>query len=96
MSELEKLQEVAVKELLDFFNGGLVTKESENAKFSSKLAVGTLSVIGRIKATDRAHDGMQLNVIGSISENGKEFHDYIKVSMPHLNPTKKMAQMKRK
>lgn len=91
MDKVEELQAASIKELLKFFNGPQAARESKDARFSSNLAVRTLAAVGRVKATDRARDSMQLTILKSISTDKKEFQDYVQTSMPHLSPTKQIA-----
>ena len=90
MSDLEKLQEVSVEELVKFFNGGGAVRESKRAREGANIAVRSLAAVGRLKATDRAKDATQLAVLQSMATDKKEFRKYVATSLPHLNPDKKL------
>lgn len=94
MSNVEELQSVSIQELLNFFKGASALRESKTALRAVDLAVRSLAAIGRIKATERAKDGMQLTVLKSISEDKKQFQQYVTASMPHLSPDKQIAHDK--
>ena len=83
---LDKLQEVSTRELIRFFTGPSVIRESKTAINAVRLAVSSLSAVGRLKATDRAKDATQLAVLQALSKDRDQFEKYLKVSMPHLNP----------
>jgi len=83
---LEKLQEVTTKELIGFFDGPKAVRESKDALNAARLAVSTLSAVGRIKATERAKDATQLMVLKNICKDQAQFDQYVKIAMPHLNP----------
>lgn len=96
MSRIEELQDVSIKELLKFFNGPQAIRESKDAKLGAALAVKSLAAVGRVKATDRAQDGMKLTILKSISGDKKQFQEYVKVSLPHLSPSKQISHEKTK
>ena len=52
----------------------------------ARLAVSTLSAVGRIKATERAKDATQLMVIKHLATDQNQFRQYVQLAMPHLNP----------
>lgn len=85
MATLDELQQVSIEKLTGFFTEG---KTNKKAFEIARLAVSSLSAVGRIKATERARDGLQLMVIKHITEDKKLFQKYVEVSMPHLNPAK--------
>ena len=92
MSKIEELQDVSIEELLKFFNGPPAIRESKDAVLGANFAVKSLSAVGRIKATDRAADSMKLTVLKTISKDKKQFQEYVKVSLPHLNPIKQISK----
>jgi hypothetical protein len=83
---LDKLQEVSARELIRFFTGPSAIRESKTTLNAVRLAVSSLSAVGRLKATERAKDATQLAVLQSLSKDRDQFEKYLKVSMPHLNP----------
>jgi len=87
---LDELQNLAIKELVDFFQGTKAARSSKTAITASNLAVKSLGAVGRIKATDRARDATQLSLLKVIAKDKREFKKYISVSMPHLNPAKQI------
>ena len=96
MDKVEELQAASIDELLKFFNGPQAVRESKDSRFSSNLAVKTLAAVGRVKATDRARDSMQLTVLKSIATDKKDFQKYVQASMPHLSPVRQIAAKKPK
>lgn len=90
--DLGKLQGAAVKELLGYFDGPRAVRESKTAMINARLAIGALSTVARLRATERARDAMQLMVIKAVSEDKKQFAKYIRISMPELHPPKLLGK----
>ena len=87
-SSIDDLESAAISELLKFFNGPSAVRESSKAINGARLALGSLSAIGRLKATSRVKDATQLDVIKNVAENKKEFQEFTANSLPHLMPKK--------
>lgn len=85
---LEELQDLSVKELIAFFKGPRAARESKVAKEGAQIAVKALGNVGRIKATDRARDATQVDVLRNMAKDREEFGRYVAASLPHLNPVK--------
>ena len=86
MSKLDQLQDASIDEILKYFKAPSAAKEAGHLRDSIRVAVSSLSAVGRIKATERAKDATQLMVLRSITDDKKLFKKYVAVSMPHLNP----------
>ncbi len=94
MTQLDELQKVSIKEIIEFFKGGQAARESKKAKEGASLAIRSLAAVGRLKATERAGDATQLAVLQAMSTDRKEFGKYVSVSLPHLNPKKLLPRPK--
>jgi len=55
------------------------------------LAMRALSAVSRLRATERVKDANQLMVLRHIAKDRAEFHNYVKISLPHLNPAKQLS-----
>ncbi len=95
MSDLEKLQEISTKEVIDFFTGPETIRESKSAMFAANLAVKSLSAVGRLKATERVRDATQFTVLKHIAEDEKQFREYLKIAMPQMIPPKLLSRPKK-
>jgi len=95
-SEVEKLQSVTVGELINFFEGPKAIRKSEPAVNAARLALGSLSAVGRIKATERAEQGMKLAVVRMIAKDLDEAKAYIAATTPELAPPKLLDRPKKK
>ena len=99
---VEGIDALAVDVEVDISNGlpsfnmvGLpeaAVRESKGANNDAKLALGSLSAVGRLKATSRVGDATQLMVIKNIAEDRKEFKEFVSNSMPHLMPSKLLTR----
>jgi len=80
--------EIAKEKALDFYikYSEATSAEKVAMRQDAKLAVAMVSAIGRLRATERAADHTQFEVIRAISENREDAQKYIAVSLPHLNP----------
>lgn len=92
MSNLNELQNVTVDELIGFFTGPKAVRDSERSVNAAKLAVASLSAVGRIKATERAEQGMKLAVVKMISKSQEEAQAYIAATTPELAPPKLLGR----
>lgn len=92
MKKLDELQQAAVSELVNYFQGSPAKRR--DVQVAAKMAVSSLSAVGRIKATERAGDATQLEVLRNMAANRDQFAEYVAASLPHLNPTKKIARNK--
>ena len=93
---LDQLQDTTVGELIGFFQGPKALRDSEPAVTTAKLAVASLSAVGRIKATERAAQGMKLTIIKMISNNSEEAQKYAQATVPELTPKKLLPKPKKK
>lgn len=84
---LDDLESASIDKLVEFFDGPAALRESKHAVRTAQLAVSSLSAVGRLKATHRAKDATQLMVLRHLSTDKGQFAKYVKVSMPHLNPS---------
>jgi hypothetical protein len=85
---LEELESVSIKELLTFFKGPSAVRDSKKALTGARLALGTLSAVGRLKATMRVKDATQLEVLKNVADNKEQFKKFAAASLPHLVPKK--------
>lgn len=93
--KLEELQSVTIDKLLDFFKGPSAVRESKVGVRFAQMAISSLAVVGRIKATERARDATQLTVLRMIAKDEKQMEKYLRVSMPHLTPIKQIEDKKK-
>lgn len=82
--KMEVLEGKSVDSLIDFMGGGKTPIEK------AKIGASCLSTISRIKATERVQDATQYTVIRALARNQGDLAKYIAVSLPHLNPAKKL------
>lgn len=82
--KMETLEERSVDSLIDFMGGGKTPLEK------AKIAASSLSTISRIRATERVQDATQYTVIRALARNQGDLAKYIAISLPHLNPVKKL------
>lgn len=83
MHNLDELQEVAVGELLGYFQA---KEQSEDGFVRARLALGSLSAIARLKATIRAADTLQFHIVSLLAKEQDQLEQYMKVTLPHLMP----------
>lgn len=95
MDQMEELKDVVTKELIEFFTGPKAVRDSDRGVNTAKLAVASLSAVGRYKATERAKQGMQLAVVKMIAKDEKEAKQYISATMPELTPPKLLGRPKK-
>ena len=95
IEKLEELQSVTIDKLLDFFKGPSAIRESKVGVRFAQMAISSLAVVGRIKATERARDATQLTVLRMIASDEKQMEQYLKVSMPHMIPMKQVENKKK-
>ena len=90
--DMEKLEGLSINELIRYFEGPSAAKQNQKAVNTARLAVATMSAIGRLKATMRVKDATQLMVIKNIAADRKEFRKFVAKSLPHLMPTKLLTR----
>ena len=91
MNKVEKLQNVTLDELTAFFTDPKAVRESKVAVKTANMAIQTLSAVGRIKATERARDGLKLTILRHLVTDKKQFKKYVSASMPEINPIKQIT-----
>lgn len=83
-NDFDTLQTQSIDVLKRYFKG-----EFKTDQMKPKIALGTLSVISRIKATERVKDATQIAVLRGIAKDEVEYKEYLRLSLPHLCPAKK-------
>lgn len=89
---IDKLRELATRELIKYFKAGGSKKLLEK----SKMALGTLSAVSRILATERVRDSLQLGIIEAITSNEQDRTNYIKATLSDYVPPKLLKKGKKK
>lgn len=83
-TDLNEAQSISLKIFIERL------RDQKHSDKEVDYALRGLAAIGRIKATERAKDATQFGVIRGMSKNSDEFKKYVAISLPHLNPTKKI------
>lgn len=84
---LDTLQSVAIKELLDYFEDG----QREDGLQRAKLALGSLSTVARLRATKRVGDALQFHIASALAEDEEMLRRYLTITLPHLTPASLLA-----
>lgn len=84
---LDSLQEVVIKELLDYFGDG----QREDGLQRAKMALGSLSTVARLRATKRVGDALQFHIASALAEDEEMLRNYITITLPHLTPAALLA-----
>ena len=85
MENTNKLKDLAVADLIKFFESAESSDEGMN---KAKMSLGVLGAISRIIATDRVNQAMKLSVIRSITDNPEDRARYIEATLPDYMPKK--------
>jgi len=82
VSNLQILQDTAIDELLGYFGN------DSSDGLRAKLALGSLSAVARLRATERVRDATQFHIVKAVAENEEQFREYVSLTLPHLLPAK--------
>lgn len=82
----EEVYREALKVLKDYFETDGDDRPEKILK--ARIAMGSVGSYAKLQQTNRVKDATQLAVISLVSdkENKKQLRDYVKTSLPHLNP----------
>lgn len=92
IDELLGLEALALKVLKKRFKQGLDALQDE---YEANDAVRVLGIVQRGLATERVKDATQFSVIRAISTDQKQMEEYLRISLPHLTPTKLLGRPKK-